>query len=339
MKALSGKQKVAILLSTLDTDVAAQIIKNFNEVEIAQISAEIGRLESIDEGTLREVLDEFSKEVNSNPTFHTDFSNSFRKLLERTLGLKKAEEIFNNTIEGDSTLVPFQTLKEMNVEVLFNILSTEHPQTIALTLSYIEPAQAVEALNKFPVELQADVLMRIASMESPSTKLLMQVNEIIEARVKHVDDVPQKVTKEQRLKTVAEIMSMADANTERAILDIIAQKEPEVAEGIRKLSFVFEDIVLVQDQALRKVLSELDNRVVAMALKTASESVVKKIFSNMSQRVGQTVREEWELLGPRPLSEVEEAQQQIVDTIKNLEAKGEKITKRKGGGGKADQLV
>ncbi|HHT9126579.1 MAG TPA: flagellar motor switch protein FliG [Candidatus Brocadiia bacterium] len=337
MKALSGKQKVAILLSTLDTDVAAQIIKNFDEVEIAHISAEIGRLESIDEGTIREVLDEFSEEANSSPAFRTDFSDSFKKLLERTLGLKKAEEILKGTIEGDSILMPFQTLKELNTDTLFNILSTEHPQTITLTLSYLEPAQASEVLTKFPVELQADVLMRIASMDLPSTKLLMQVNEIIESKVKHTEVDTQKITREQRLKTVAEIMGMTDVNTEKAIIDIIAQKEPETAEEIRKLSFVFEDIVLVHDQALRKVLSELDNRVVAMALKTASEGIVKKVFSNMSQRVGQSVREEWELLGPRPLSEVEEAQQQVVDAIKNLEAKGEKVIKRKGS--KAEQLV
>lgn len=337
MKALSGKQKVAILLSTLDTDVAAQIIKNFDEVEIAQISTEIGRLESIDEGTVREVLDEFLEAANSSPTFQADFSNSFKKLLERTLGLKKTEEILSGVTVDDSTLVPFQTLKELNIDALFNILSTEHPQTIALTLSYLEPAQAAEALTKFPVELQADVLMRIASMESPPTKLLMQVNEIMESKIKHTEDVRQNVTMEQRLKTVTEIMSMADVNAEKAILDIIAQKEPEMAEEIRKLSFVFEDIVLVYDQALRKVLSELDNRVVATALKTASEDVVKKVFSNMSQRVGQSVREEWELLGPRPLSEVEDAQQQLVDAIKALEAKGESVMKRKGS--KAEQLV
>jgi flagellar motor switch protein FliG len=337
MKALSGNQKVAILLSTLDTDAAAQIIKNFDDSEIAKISTEIERLENIDEGTIRDVLEEFSEEAESSPALHTDFSNSFRKLLERTLGLKKAEEILNASTKGHSNLVPFQTLKELDTDTLFNMLSVEHPQTIALTLSYFEPIQAAEVLTKFPVELQADVLIRIASMEAPSTKLLMQVNEIMESKVTQTDDISQKVTTEQRLKTVTEIMSMTDVNAEKAILDIIAQKEPELAEEIRKLSFVFEDIVLVQDKALRKVLSELDIRVIAVALKTASEDVVKKIFGNMSQRVGQTVRDEWELLGPRPLSEVEEAQQQLVDAIKGLEAGGESVIKRKGS--KAEQLV
>lgn len=337
MRGLSGKQKVAILLSTLDTDVAAQIIKNFDEAEIAQISAEIGRLENIDDGTVKDVLAEFSDEASTIPALSIDFSHSFRKLLERTLGLKKTDEILNTMVGGGSDLAPFQTLRELNVEAILKVLSTEHPQTIALALSYLEPDQAAGVLAEFPVESQADVLMRIASMESPSTTLLMQVNEIMESKAKHTDEVTQKVTTEQRLKTVTEIMGMSDVNVEKAILDIMVKKEPEIAAEIRKLSFVFEDIVMVLDKGLRKILGELDNRVVATALKTASEDVVKKFFGNMSKRVGQAVREEWELLGPRPLSEVEDAQQEIVDAIKELEAQGESVIKRKGG--KAEQLV
>jgi flagellar motor switch protein FliG len=240
-------------------------------------------------------------------------------------------------VGGGSDLAPFQTLRELNVEAILKVLSTEHPQTIALALSYLEPDQAAGVLAEFPVESQADVLMRIASMESPSTTLLMQVNEIMESKAKHTDEVTQKVTTEQRLKTVTEIMGMSDVNVEKAILDIMVKKEPEIAAEIRKLSFVFEDIVMVLDKGLRKILGELDNRVVATALKTASEDVVKKFFGNMSKRVGQAVREEWELLGPRPLSEVEDAQQEIVDAIKELEAQGESVIKRKGG--KAEQLV
>lgn len=337
MKALSGKQKVAILLSTLDTDVAAQIIKNFNEVEIAQISAEIGRLEGIDEGTVKVVLDEFSNEVNGNPTFPVDFSNSFRKLLERTLGLKKTEEILNGAIKEASDCMPFQTLKELDSDALFNTLQEEHPQTIALVLSYLEPVQAAEVLTKFPVELQADVIMRIVGIKSPSGKLVMQASEIIESKVKHIDKTHQEIAEDGRLKTIAKIMSMSDGNTEKAILDIIAQKEPALVEKVRDLFPTFEDIPLVEDRALRKVLSELDNRVVAMALKTASENVVKKVFSNMSQRVGQSVREEWELMGPKPLSEVDAAQREIVRALRNLESQGEKVLNREGV--KAEQLV
>ncbi|MGR3310237.1 MAG: flagellar motor switch protein FliG [Candidatus Brocadiales bacterium] len=339
MKGLSGRHKVAIFLLTLDTDVAAQIIKNFNEIEIAQISMEMRKVEglTVDDSTVKKVMEEFSEEAASNPTLHTDFSNSFRKLLEKTLGFKKTKEILSGGAVSDSNIKPFQILKELEAKDLFDILQTEHPQTIALTLSYLESLQASEVLTKFSVELQADVLMRIALMGSPSKKLLMQVNEILESKIQHTTDVCQDVTMEQRLKTVTEIMGMADVNTEKAILDIIAHEDPKIAEEIRKLSFVFEDIALVQDKALRKILSELDNGVVALALKTAGEDIVKKFFGNMSQRVGQAVREEWEMLGARPLSEVEEAQQQIVDAIKSLEAQGEKVIKRKGSA--AEQLV
>ncbi len=339
MKELSGRQKVAIFLLSLDTDVAAQIIKNFDETEIAQISAEMRMVEglTVNKNTVKKVMEEFSEEAASDPTLPMDFSDSFKKLLEKTLGFKKAKEILSGGAVSDSNIEPFQTLKELEAKALFDILQAEHPQTIALTLSYLESLQASEVLTKFPVELQADVLMRIALMNSPSKKLLMQVNEILESKVQHTADVCQDITMEQKLKTVTEIMGVTDVNTEKAILDIIAQEEPKIAEEIRKLSFVFEDIGLVQDQALRKILSELDNGVVALALKTASEDIVKKFFGNMSQRVGQAVREEWEMLGARPLSEVEEAQQQIVDAIKSLEAQGENVIKRKGSA--AEQLV
>ena len=234
--------------------------------------------------------------------------------------------------------VPFYLLRDASEEELLRILVGEHPQTIALILTYCDSQRAAKVLSQFPSETQADIIMRIATMEPPPVKLLYQVNEVVMSKVK-TDDRRQKTPTKKKFKLASDIISGMEGPADKNVVELISHKNPELADEIKKLLFTFEDVIYVQDDAFRKVLTEVDNGIIALALKTATEEIAKKFFSNMSKRVGDAVREEQELLGPRLLSEVEASQQQIVDAIKRLEAKGESVVKRKGAKGSVEKFV
>ncbi|MBI2471696.1 MAG: flagellar motor switch protein FliG [Planctomycetes bacterium] len=337
-KKLTGIQKVAIILSTLDADTAANVIKEFDDEQIAAISGEMTKFDRIDKGLVETVLNDLSKELKFNNKAVKYDNNSFKKLLAKAVGAQKSEEILTSVEEGTLFPAPFYPLRESSEEELLRILVGEHPQTIALVLSYIDPQRAAKVLVQFPAELQADIIMRISTMEPPPLKLLYQVNEVVASKVKN-EDRRQKTSAKKKYKLVSEIISGMEGPADKNVIDLISHKNPELADEIKKLLFTFEDVIYVQDDAFRKVLTEVDNGVIALALKTANEEIEKKFFSNMSKRVGDAVKEERELLGPRLLSEVEAAQQQIVEAIKRLEAKGESIVKKKGGKGSVDKFV
>lgn len=338
VKILTGIQKVAIVLSTLDADSAANLIKEFNDEEIAAISVEMTKFDHIDKELIEKVLDDLSKELKLSKKGVKYDNNSFKKLLAKAVGTQKSEEILTSVEDGTLFPAPFYPLKESSEEELLRILVGEHPQTIALVLTYVDSQRAAKVLVQFPAELQADILMRIATMEPPPMKLLYQVNEVVASKIKN-EDRRQKTPAKKKYKLASEIISGMEGPADKNVVDLISRKNPELADEIKKLLFTFEDVVFVQDEAFRKVLTEVDNGVIALALKTANEEIAKKFFSNLSKRVGDAVREEQELLGPRLLSEVEAAQQQIVEAIKRLEAKGESIVKKKGGKGSVEKFV
>jgi len=335
---ITGIQKVAILLSTLDADTAAEVIKEFNEEQIAAVTAAMTEIERIDKKLVERVLCELSDELKSSERVVKYDNNSFKKLLEKAIGVQKSEEIITSVEEGTLFPAPFSALRGASDEDVMRILVGEHPQTIALVLSYADSQRAAKVLSQFPTELQSEIIMRIATMESPPTKLLLQVNEVIVSKIKSEDRRRRTPTK-KKYKFASEIIGSMEGSADKNVIDQISYKNPELADEIKKLLFTFEDIINVQDEALRKILTEIDNNVIALALKTANAEIEKKFFSNMSKRVGDSVKEVRDLLGPRLLSEVEAAQQQIVDVVKRLEAKGETVLKKKGAKGSADKFV
>ena len=338
VKNLSGIQKVAIILLTLDADTAANVIKEFDDEQIAAISGEMTKLDRIDKALVETVLDDLAKELKLSKKAVKYDNNSFRKLLVKAVGAQKSEHILTSVEDGTLFPVPFYLLKDASEDELLRVLVGEHPQTIALVLTYVESPRAAKVLVQFPSELQADIIMRIATMEPPPVRLLYQVNEVIVSKVKN-EDRRQKTPAKKKYKLASEIISGMEGPADKNVVDLISHKNPELADEIKKLLFTFEDVIYVQDEAFRKVLTEVDNGVIALALKTASEEVEEKFFSNMSKRVGASVKEERELLGPRLLSEVEAAQQQVVEAIKRLEAKGESIVKKKGAKGSGEKFV
>lgn len=338
MNGLTGIQKVAILLSTLDADTAAEVIKEFNEEQIAAVTAAMSDIERVDKELIEKVLGELSTELKLNEKIVRYDNNSFKKLLEKAIGVQKSEEILTSVEEGTIFPSPFSALRDASEEDVIRILVGEHPQTIALVLSYVDSQRAAKVLSQFPSELQSEIIMRIATMESPPTQLLLQVNQVVVSKIKS-NDKRRKTPTKKKYKFASEIIGSMEGNADKTVIDQISYKNPELADEIKKLLFTFDDVVNVQDEALRKILTEVDNNVIALALKTANPEIEKKFFSNMSKRVGDSVKEMRDLLGPRLLSEVEAAQQQVVEAAKRLEAKGESILKKKGAKGSADKFV
>ncbi|WP_347275066.1 flagellar motor switch protein FliG [Candidatus Kuenenia sp.] len=336
---LSGIQKAAIALSILDPDVASEILKTFDENQIVAVSAEITRMENVDNEIVDAVLDELRQEMKLCGGLVEHDKNAFRKVLEKAIGADKSDDIIANVEQGVMLPTPFSNLKDVSDDEYMRLLIGEHPQTIALILSYTEPERASRLLSRFPLEAQSDIIMRIATLEPPPISLITKVNEVVMAKIK-TEGRRRKTPAKKRHKFASEIIGGLEGGVDKDVIEQISRRNPELAEEIKKLMFTFDDMIYVNDEAFRKILTEVDINVIALALKTANEEVETKFFKNMSKRIGDTVREERELLGPRLLSEVQSAQLQIVEAVKRLEAKGENVVQKKGGSsGKDDKLV
>ncbi|MFQ5713233.1 MAG: flagellar motor switch protein FliG [Candidatus Scalinduaceae bacterium] len=300
---LSNKEKIAILLLNLGSKAAGDILGNFGESEIAEISEIIGRMKTVEDDVSVQVLDEF---------------------VERFDSWSKSKEIIDVIKDHRPNIIPFGSFKNLTNEEITSIITGEHPQLIALVLSYLDSQQSAEIISAMPEEERADVINRMVTASAPPIQVIKQLDDRLEAKVHSLGgrlDTPD----ERKFRTIAEILNRTDTATEKTIMQRIREEDPKVAEEIKALMFVFEDIAVVERKALMRVLGETKIPTIAMALKTASDEVREKIFANMSKRMGEMVREELELLGPKPLAEVEMAQKEIVDSLVKLEAQGEVI--------------
>ncbi len=302
-KILSNKEKVAVLLLNLGSKAAGDILGSFGESEIAEISEIIGKMKTVDDEISVRVLDEFTSSYDS---------------------WSKSKEIIDVIKDHRPGIIPFVYFKSLSNEEITSIITGEHPQLVALVLSHLDAQQSAEIVSAMPEDERADVINRMITASPPPIQVIKQIDERLEAKVHSMGgrlDTPD----ERKFRAIAEILNRTDTSTERTIMQRIREEDPRVAEEIKALMFVFEDISEVNDKALMKVLGEIKIATIALALKTASEDVRRKIFANMSKRMGEMVKEELELLGPRPLLEVEAAQKEIVDNLSRLEAQGEVI--------------
>ena len=302
----TSKEKVAILLINLGPEIAADILAHFGEHEIKEISDIIVSMKNVPNDASLNILREFKDETHS---------------------LRRSEEIIDVIKDYRPNVIPFRYFKHLTSEEIVTILSGEHTQLIALVLSYLEPLQASEVVSVMNDELKIDVLNRMATSSPPPVQIIKQVDELLETKVISLGDRVD-TPNERKYRAIAEILNRSDSITEKTIMQRIKEEDPDVAKEIKTLMFVFDDLEIVEDKALRQMLSETDTGTVAMALKTASKEVREKIFSNMSQRMGTIVNEELDILGPKPLSEVEAAQKIIVDSLAKLESQGETVRGR-----------
>ncbi|WCN39092.1 flagellar motor switch protein FliG [Aneurinibacillus uraniidurans] len=327
-KELSGRQKAAILLISLGPEVSAQVFKHLREEEIEQLTLEIANVRKVDISEKESVLTEFHQICVAQEYISQGGINYAKEILEKALGQQKAFDIINR-LTAHLQVRPFDFARKADPGQILNFIQNEHPQTIALVLSYLEPEQSAIILSALPQESQAEVARRIALMESTSPDVISQVENVLEQKLSST--VVQDYTQAGGIEAVVNMLNNVDRSTERIILDTLEIQDPELAEEIKKRMFVFEDIVVLDDRSIQRVIREVENADLMLALKVANEEVRTVVFRNMSKRMVDTFKDEMEFMGPVRLRDVEEAQTRIVGVIRRLEEAGEIIIARGGG--------
>lgn len=324
----TGIQKAAILLISLGPEVASKVYKHLTDDEIERLSLEISSVNKVDADLKEEIIDQFHQIALAQDYIAQGGVAYAKTVLEKAFGKQEAANIINR-LTSSLHVRPFDFARKADPQQVLNFIQHEHPQTIALVLSYLDPEQAGQILSALPEDLQAEVARRIAIMDSTSPEIIGQIEQVLEKNIS--SSITEDYTLTGGIEAVVEVLNSVDRSTERTILDTLEIQDPELADEIKKRMFVFEDIVILDNRAIQRVIREVDNEDLRLALKVASEEVQKVIFSNMSTRMAETFREEMEYMGPVRLRDVEEAQTRIVSVIRRLEEIGEIIIARGGG--------
>ncbi len=331
-KELTGRQKAAVFLVTIGSEISSEIFKHLREDEIETLTFEIARLETVDSEDRDRVLQEFQELMMAQDFITTGGIDYARELLEKSLGSQKAVDIINR-LTSSLQVRPFDFIRRTDPTHLLNFIQQEHPQTIALILAYLEPQKASVILGSLPHDVQSDVAKRIATMDRTSPEVLREVERVLEKKLSTLSS--EDYTAAGGVESIVEILNLVDRSTEKVIIESLEEEDPELAEEIKKRMFVFEDIVMLDDRAIQKVMREVDTSELAKALKSVDTEVQDKIFRNMSKRASTLLKEDMEYMGPIRMKDVEESQQKIVSIIRKLEEQGEIVVARAG----EDELV
>ncbi|HZL36907.1 MAG TPA: flagellar motor switch protein FliG [Tepidisphaeraceae bacterium] len=325
---ISGVRKAAVLLLSLSKDEAAEVLKRLPTETVEEVSREIASMGEIPVITREEVFSEFYSLALANSYLSEGGLEYAKALLRKALPEADADKAIKQVTQQVQT-TPFSFLQKAESENLLTFIQDEHPQTIALILAHLPPQKASEILVGLPSQKQIEVVKRVANMEQTNPEVIKEVERGLEHRLS--DIVSQTFEKAGGVDTVAEILNLADRSTEKGIMEGLEAEDPDLVEQIRRLMFVFEDILLVNDKGIQSVLKEVDNDELSLALKTASQELRDKIFKNMSERAAQLIAEDMQYMGPVRVSDVEAAQQKIVDIVRRLEDAGEIIIAGRGG--------
>lgn len=326
-KQLTGKEKAAILLIALGPQMSAEIFKHLNEEEIEELTLEIANMRMVSPEEKQEVIEDFYQLCLAQEYISEGGINYAKEVLERALGGDKAVDIISR-LTSSLQVRPFEFVRKADPNQLLNYIQNEHPQTIALILSYLSPPQAAQILSSLPQEKQTEVMRRIAIMDSTSPEVVKEIERVLESKFSNI--VSQDFTVAGGVQTVVDILNSVDRGTEKYIMEELDIKDAELSDEIRKRMFVFEDIVGLDNRSIQRIIREVDNSQWAIALKSASDEVKEAIFANMSKRLVEMIKEDIEFMGPVRLKDIEEAQQNIVNVIRRLEEEGEIITPRGG---------
>ncbi len=329
---ISGVQKAAILLIALGPEKSAQVFKHLKEEEIEELTLEIANTKSITTQIKDEVIKEFYEICLAQQYIAEGGISYAKELLEGALGPEKAMEVIGR-LTASLQVKPFEFVRKAEASQLLNFIQDEHPQTIALILSYLQPNQAAQIVGALAPEQQADVARRIATMDRTSPDVIKEVERILETKLASL--VNQEYNIIGGVDAVVEILNTVDRGTEKHIMETLEIEDPELADEIRKKMFVFEDILLLDDRAIQRVLRDVENSDLSISLKGANEQVQAAIFNNLSKRLAAMIKEDMDFMGPVRMKDVEEAQQKIVNIIRKLEDAGEIVISRGGG----DEIV
>ncbi len=316
---LTGVQKAAILLILLGPEVAPKVFRELSEDVIKEITKEIAMMKTVDPEIAKEVLKEFFALSVAKEQLVKGGVEYAKKVLVEALGPERAKRVVASLVKNMETSIGFEALRNIRPQQLAKIIQKEHPQTIALILAHLEPPRAAECLAELPDRLRVEVVKRLASLSDISPEVLRRLSVVLEEKLQSVGTTNVEIGGP---KTVAEILNRMDRESTKEILDELAKEDPDLVTQVRDLMFVFEDIINLDDVAIREILKRVDKKVLTVALKGASDEVKEKFFRNMSQRAAETLKEEMEYLGPVKLKDVEAAQREIVELIRKLEDEG-----------------
>ncbi|MCH5149961.1 MAG: flagellar motor switch protein FliG [Spirochaetales bacterium] len=331
-KTLNGKQKAAIFLVTLGAEVSSEVFKHLREEEIEALTFAITRVDVVEPEDRDKVLMEFQELMMAKDFITSGGIDYAKDLLEKSVGVQRASEIINK-LTSSLQVRPFEAVRKTDPDHLYNFIQNEHPQTIALILAYLDSNKASDVIRKLEHEKQSEVAKRIARMDRTSPEVLREVERVLEKKLSTLTS--EDFTTAGGIDTIVEILNLVDRTTERTILETLEEEDPDLAEEIKKKMFVFEDIVLLSDKDIQRVLRDVDSTELAKALKGVNSEVQDKVYRNMSKRSASVLKEDMDFMGPVRLKDVEEAQQKIVGIIRRLEDNGEIIVARAG----EDELV
>lgn len=325
---LTGVKKAAVLLITLGPEKSASIFKHLKEEEIEELTLEIANTRSISPQEKEDVLNEFYQVCLAQQYIAEGGIGYAKELLEKALGEQKAQDVITK-LTASLQVRPFEFIRKTDPSQVLNFIQDEHPQTIAMILSYLSPAQSAMILGALTPEKQADVAKRIAMMDRTSPDVIKEVERVLERKLSSL--LNQDYTIVGGVDAIVDILNTVDRGTEKHIMESLEIEQPELADEIRKKMFVFEDILLLDDRAIQRVLRDVDNNDLGIALKGANEEVQNVIFKNLSKRLSAMIKEDMEFMGPVRMKDVEEAQQKIVGIIRKLEDSAEIVISRGGG--------
>ena len=327
-QAMTGIQKAAVLLIALGPEKSAAIFKHLKDDEIEELTLEIANTRTITPQIKEDVINEFYQICLAQQYIAEGGIGYAKELLEKSFGSDRAKDVIGK-LTASLQVKPFEFVRKTDAAQLLNFIQDEHPQTIALILSYLSPSQAALIIGSLPPDRQADVTKRIAQMDRTSQEVIKEVEKVLETKLSSL--VNQDYTIIGGVDSVVDILNTVDRGTEKHIMETLEIEEPELADEIRKKMFVFEDILLLDDRAIQRVLRDVDNGDLSMALKGSNEEVQEAIFKNLSKRLAAMIKEDMEFMGPVRMKDVEEAQQKIVNIIRKLEDSGEIVISRGGG--------
>lgn len=320
---LSGYEKAAIFLGSVGEDTAAEVLKSLQMKDVGKITMHMTRLKTVNKGMIEDVFKEVSESI-AKENVHLGGEAFVKKVLLKGLGEDGASRILEMAAKENS----LDALRWVDPKTFANFLVAEHPQTIALIICLLEPVQAGEVLALLPEKIQAEVSMRIASTDRIPESAIEELTEVLKGQL---DIGKNKGKKIGGTKTIAEILNHVDRTTEQIVLEKIEERNSVLADSIRQLMFVFDDLVHVDNRGIQLILKEISTEDLSLALKTASDALKEKIFKNMSQRAGEILKDEMQTKGPVRVSDVEKAQQNIVKIARKLEAEGRIVISGRGG--------
>ena len=317
---LSGARKAAILTLALGEECATQIFKHLHEDEIERIASEVAALGAVPAEAGSGVLEEFHAMWQTSGYLGRGGVDLAQRLVQRTLGPDVATRVLDRVVKSALSTKAFNRIEKTDPQQLSKFILSEHPQTIALILAHLRPTQAAQLLNSLPEDLRVEVITRMAHLDETSPEVIARISSVIEQRLKALGAATHESY--GGVRAVAELLNRLDRPVTQSVLESIEGQSPDLAVSIRNLMFVFEDLLGVEDTALREIIQRADKKVLTVSLKGASEEIRTRFFANMSRRAGEMVREEMEVLGAIRLREVEKAQQEIVAIARKLEEEG-----------------